>query len=511
MFLDIIRKRLPELVSILLFLSLIPLYSYINFYQNDDWNRNTSLLRFLGGDFSLLEVTATTFYSQAILGLIWSALLDVRNLPLLTLLISVANFYLFWKILQIKNVSNDLFRFFASLVFFTNPIHIYSSIGFMTENYVIFYLLLGLFFFYKYELQSKNYFLYLSGLFGFLAFYSKQSALVFLVGFAFYFFVIKKWKEFKVFTFFTSFCLLTYYFLFPRTSEMREKDFSFLNLNLDYIFSLNYGIFIYLIYFSIPFVLLFIYKFIKNYSLPKYFLFFLTSLTIYFSLNYFFKPGLISWEEFPYFENTFERTGFLPRTIDGTKYQFRFNYDLYYYLDLISKVLLAMFTSVLILNFKKIKSYQNPLVYVILVNLGLLVFVSIFFDRYILTLVPFFILSLIFSNTSFKISYLLLIPFCLFQSYFSYFLASDFIYSHNYIWSKSSEIVEKTEVSPAQIDATGAWNRSYKTTSPIFIFSYDSPQVNSVFKNSYELIETKEIKFVGNLFINPKIYLYKLK
>ena len=35
--------------------------------QNDDWNRTTSVIRFLSGDFSLLQKTATTFYTQGIL------------------------------------------------------------------------------------------------------------------------------------------------------------------------------------------------------------------------------------------------------------------------------------------------------------------------------------------------------------------------------------------------------------------------------------------------------------
>jgi len=518
-----LERYLIEAVSLILFLSLISLFSYVNFYQNDDWNRNSTLLRFLAGDFSLLQVTATTFYSQGFLGFLWAWIFGPTKIPYLTLLISVSNFYLFWKILQQISFSNQLNRFFLSLLFFSNPLHIYSSIGFMTENYVIFYILLGIFFYFKFE-KSLNYkFLALSGFFGFLAFYAKQSALVFLFGVFLYFLFNKKWLETKIFGGFTILSLLSYYLFFPRTSEMRDKDFSFLNFNFDYIFSLTYGTLIYLVFFSLPLIFYILLNLIKERNFLKIILVFIISLGVYFSFNSFFKPGTISWQEFPYFENTFERTGFLPRTIDGTKYQFKFNYDLYYYLDLLSKIGVSFLLSFILFKlFENIFNKNNEIflfnlnninTYTIVINFGLMVFVSIFFDRYILLFFPFFILFLINSNLINKTELLgfILIPFVLFQTYFSYFLASDFIYSHNYIWSKATDLVSKEGLNPNQIDATGAWNRNHKLQNPKYIFSYDSPKVNQNYKNNFELIETKEINFYGNLFINPKIYLYKSK
>lgn len=515
-----IEKYLIELISLVLFASLVYLYSFINFYQNDDWNRNTTILRFLAGDFTLLQVTATTFYSQGVLGFLWASLLGPTKIPYLTLLISVLNFYLFWKILQIIGFSNQVNRFFLSLLFFTNPFHIYSSIGFMTENYVIFYLLLALFFYLKYEKELKINFLIFSAIFGFLAFYAKQSALVFLFGGLVFFLLNKKWLESKIFGSSTALSLISYYFIFPRTSEMRDKDFSFLNLNFDYIFSLTYGSLIYLSFFTLPLIFYILWNFINERKYLKIFLVLLFTTCTYFVSNYFFKPGLISWEEFPYFENTFERTGFLPRTIDGTKYQFKFNYDLYYYLDIFSKIALSFLVTIFL--FKFIEKFKNRNIifqpnninlYIILINFGLMCFVSIFFDRYLLIFLPFFILFFINSNllSNTKFLSIFLIPFVIFQSYFSFLLASDFIYSHNYIWSKSAELVQFEDINPRNIDATGAWNRTHKLQNPIYIFSYDSPKINENYRKNFILVETKEINFKGNLFINPKIYLYKSK
>ena len=517
---SIFLKYLPEFASILLFLVLIPLYSHVNFYQNDDWNRNTTILRFIQGDFKLLEVTATTFYSQGFLGFLWAWVFGPTKIPYLTLLISVLNFFLFWKILLNIKFSTTLNRFLVSFLLFTNPLHIYSSIGFMTENYVIFYLLLAVFFLTKYQENSKSLNLYLSGFFGFLAFYSKQSALVFLFGFSLYFLINKKWKEFKVFVSYLLISLSSYYLLFPRTSEMKDKDFSFLHLNFSYLFSLFYGILIYLIFFTLPFIIYFVCKIILQKQLKTIFLISFLVPILFYLFNNIYKPGLISWQEFPYFENTFERTGFLPRTIDGTKYQFKYNFDLYRYIDIISKLgvvfLISFFISKFVFSFqfKRIINYLNDgNLFIILISFVLMFFVSIFFDRYILVFLPFFILLFIkhIDNTYTKLLSLFLIGFVIFQSYFSYFLASDFIYSHNYIWNKSIELVRNDKLNPSQIDATGAWNRNYKLQNPIYVFSYDSPKVNENYSNNYVLIEIKEIKFLGNLFINPKIYLYKSK
>ncbi len=501
--------KYAKYISIFLLVALIPLYSYVNFYQNDDWNRNSTIIRFLNFDFRLLDVTATTFYTQGLMGVFWAAIFGVKKLPYLTLFVSVANFYLFWTILKELKIFKDLTNFLLSTIFFFNVFHIYSSIGFMTENYLLFFCLLSILYFYKFQnnLNFKN--LYFSNILSILAFYAKQNALVIPAGIALYFLVNKKFKELKVQLAFIFGTLLSYYLLFPRTTEMKDKDFNFNNLlNLNYDFSLIYGILIYLSFFSLPLIFNLIWQEIQSKNIKKILLITLISVFFFFGGNYLFKPGLISWEEFPYFENTFERTGFLPRTIDGTKYQFKYNFDLYNYIDLFSKITVSLFISFIILNFKK---FNNALSYIVLVNFGLMLFVSIFFDRYILIFVPliYLLISKFLKET--KLLQVSLSVFAVFTMYFSYLLSSDFIYTHNYIWSKSEELVGTNKASTTEIYSTGAWNRNFKNFSSKYIFSYDSPKTNKDLIVSHNLIETKEIDFKGNLFINPKIYLYEAK
>src|SRR3989344_1094087 len=141
----ITEKNLPLLLAIILFSIFVPLITQINFMQNDDWNRYLSIQNFLNGDFKLLSVTATTFYTQGFIGLFFAKIFGLQGLPILTLFISVANFYILTlmcnKMFQLRLVHSIL----IGLILFFNPLHFYSILGFMTENYLLFFALLGLY------------------------------------------------------------------------------------------------------------------------------------------------------------------------------------------------------------------------------------------------------------------------------------------------------------------------------------------------------------------------------
>jgi len=505
------KKYFAEIFSVFIFALLIPVYSLVNFYQNDDWNRNTSILRFLAGDFKLLDVTATTFYSQGFLGFFWALILGVEKIPFLTLLISVLNFYIFYKIISLKYNFKISISIIIALILFFNVFHAYSSVGFMTENYLLFYFLLAIYFFSKFQKDNKNSNLWLSNIFSFFGFYAKQNALIFPVGLAIFFLINKKWQELKIQVVSIFSILTSYYLFFPRTGEMQDKDFNFLNLlNFNYSFSLIYSILIYLAFFSLPFIFSFFYERSRKINLKIILLWLPLSVILYTTFNYLFKPGEISWEEFPYLENTFERTGFLPRTLSGTKYQFKYNYDFYFYLDLISKISIAILFSYLIISKDRFKFLNNPYLFSLIVGLGLMIFVEVFFDRYILLLVPLIYLYLLDLIKEESLLFKIAISFyCLFISYFAYFLTLDFIYTQNYVWTKSRELVSKNLALPQEINATGAWKKVYKLENPKYLFTYDSFSKNKELKNSYELIEEKEINYFGNLFINSKVFLYK--
>src|SRR5690606_35407441 len=94
-FLDFIKSHIILFTTIALFFVFLPLSLSIDFMQHDDWNRYQTVGRFLLGDFRLLEVTATTFYTQGFIGLVFAKLFSVEKLPILTLIFGCLNLLLF--------------------------------------------------------------------------------------------------------------------------------------------------------------------------------------------------------------------------------------------------------------------------------------------------------------------------------------------------------------------------------------------------------------------------------
>jgi hypothetical protein len=187
----LIKKYFLEVVIISLLTLMIPLYLLVNFMQNDDWVYYQNIQNFLFGNFYLIPKTAPTFYTIGFLATIWSFIFGVTFLPFLTLIISVGNFYIFTKILETKFKLSKFSNIFISLLLLTNFLHSYSSIGFMTENYLIFFLLLSILCFEKFQKFQNLRYLHLSNLFSVLTFFVKQSGLIFICATAVYF-LIKK-------------------------------------------------------------------------------------------------------------------------------------------------------------------------------------------------------------------------------------------------------------------------------------------------------------------------------
>ena len=108
--------------------------------QNDDWVYYDNVDNFIKGNFLLSQLTAPTFYLQGLIAAAYSKIFGLDNLPRLTLIFSIGNFFIFAKIL--KKVGNLKFlnSTLISLIFFFNPLHFYSLLGFMTEIYFMFFL-----------------------------------------------------------------------------------------------------------------------------------------------------------------------------------------------------------------------------------------------------------------------------------------------------------------------------------------------------------------------------------
>ncbi len=87
----------------------------------------------------------------------------------------------------------------------------------------------------------------------------------------------------------------------------------------------------------------------------------------------------------------------------------------------------------------------------------------------------------------------------------------DFVLTNKYVWQKSWEVVEKDTIYPSEVYGSYAWRKTFPNEGGQYryFFSYDSPEINKEMTVSYKVLEEKEIKIPLNLFVNPKIYLYK--
>ena len=498
------------IVCALLFIIILPLSSTVQFYQNDDWAHISVVRDFLSGNFKLDDYIGPTFYTQGLLGMIFAKIAGIANLPILTLLFSILTLFYIFKILnEFLNVSVKNTILLGLMIYFS-PVNMYSLWGFMTEYYLLFFMISSTYYFLKYN-QSKNLKDFAICLTLIVAgFFVKQNMLVIPLTFSLYYLLTKDFKNFI--RFIVSFLLLAvyYFFVFPKTSAMMGKSFAINHVfEPRYMFAVFYGSLIVLASFILPILLGVIESHFPR-NLKNFLVVFFTSVVLLFVASQMYFPHEVSWGEFPYFENTFERTGFYPRGVEGTKYQFRGIFDLYKYWDIAAKLISVIALVVLVLS-KKIK-LNIYLIFIVLYG-GLLVILERYFDRYLVNIIPFavfYIVSVV-NFSKLKLFIPVISAFLLFLIFYTLQFSLDFIKVNNYIWEKSSELVKLENISESKIYASHAWNFNYSSSKPtaMYYFTYDSTKVNPELLDSYTLHEEFKIEYPLNFFIEPKVYLYK--
>lgn len=486
----------------------------IKFYQNDDWVYYLNIQNFLNGNFALNPLTAPTFYTQGILGAVFSMIFGITNLPILTLLVSVGNFFLVYIIAIRYFNKSQLISILSGLLFFFNPLHFYSAMGFMSENYLIFFLLISLAFLLEYTTNFKPKNLVLFNIFMVLTFFVKQSAFPLFIASAIYLVVLKKYKESLVTVAISFITLATYYFLFPLTEEMISKPVQFYKLvDINYQVSIMYAGLIVFSAFSLPLILSHFFSLSKRSMVISV----LISILVFIGLEKFFEPQIMSnysSPEFPYFENILSMKGFYIGSLHGTKYSHMFWYDLYFVWEIAAKFIAGLLVGITAVKLKFIK--QSPeLILFGSAALGCILLATLataFYDRYLL---PTFVLMSLFLIRDLKenaINKIMIAGFTLVMAVYSIQFGVDFVLTNKYIWTKSNEILQT--VNHKKISSTKTWNKYNDVINPLpqesfkYLFSYDSPEVFLENNDFYKLEDAYKPSYKPNIFINPGIYLY---
>lgn len=493
------------IAAFVLFLLLLPLSLKIDFMQNDDWVYYGMVERFMGGDFRLDPLSAPTFYTQGLLGTAFAFVFSVERLPFLTLAVSVLCFFVLYLILIKHFNQTQITSILLSLFVFFNPLFVYSIWGFMTENYFLLFLLLSVYFYLEAVECWKLRRVALYVLFLFLALNTRQIALVLPLSTLLHSLSVKNRGVFLLNVVVALFFAIYLKVIFPGTAEMTEKGLQFHHLQeFPYVFALIYGSFLLITAFFLPLVIPNFVKLKKS----KLLLFLVLAVVFYIFLNKFFDPEKLSWGEFPYLENTFERKGFYPRGVLGTKYHFKYMFDLYRYWDSAAKIVFASFLSAALLKFRKI-----PVLWLsfLIIYMGAMVLTETYYDRYLVPVLPISIFLILNIFGYGRLQKFLVPPFLAFLVFLNYQFSMDFILVNKYIWNKSKELVVAYEKEPKRIQGTNAWKLKYRNPERnyVFDFTYDNPEVNKPYREWYTLEEVKKIDFPGSLWVNPKVYLYK--
>ena len=502
----------PYLLFALLFIYYVNLARQVNFMQNDDWYYYAQVEQFLNGDFSLLPKIAPTFYMQGFMGALFAGIFGISKLPYLTILVGFASLLIIYNIVYLISKSY-LISVITALMIFLFPLNQIALVGFMTESYFIFFALLSLFLATKFEHKPDIRYQYLTTIFYTLSFFVRQVGLVFPLGFSIYYLIKKNYKVALLHILFFILTFTFYYTFFPKTEEMTSKGMSLIKdeQGFYYYYSVFIGLIIYLVAFSIPLIITTLSQ-VKKFNLKAFAIFIVMTLALYYANSRIFNGDTLPWGEFPYFDNTFERTGFVPREFHGTKYHFKGMFDLYYYWELAAVILASSFFAYLITFKNKKELFTNKYLIMCCVYVGVLYFSFYLWDRYLILLFLLFAIGMIdLMKPNQKLISILGIPFVVFLLMFNHLFLNDFIGLRNYTWNKSRDLTQNG-VDAKLIKANTAWNKKSESFGKtIYMFSYDSQQVNSDYREKYELLDTYTPQFRGNIFVNPKLYLYKLK
>ncbi|HLD50725.1 hypothetical protein A3K34_03730 [candidate division WWE3 bacterium RIFOXYC1_FULL_40_10] len=510
--------RLFLLVAAALFFLLLSVSLNIDYVQNDEYIHYQTVNNFLGGNFTLPAYLASTFYTQGILSALFSSLFGLGNLPILTALLSSLTIFVFMLLLNRIMTLSPLQTILTGLLLFLNPIYLYSSLGFMTEIYFLFFFMLSLYYFYTYQKlpDSKN--LVFFFLFSILSFFVRQIGLCTLLAASFFFF---RKRSFKLgFTSLaTAIALGVFYMaLFPKTTQMSA---SFLAaetiLNPERLFSYIGITAIYLSVFITPLVPTFVLSTTKK---SRILLFIIITITLGLAIKLFFQPQSIkhttvnqnyeldikfSAEYFPYLGNTFGRKGFFQENLAGEKYSYEVSDKLFYLLEVLGKIMAVSLIALAVMNWRKLLNFECLY---LMFTVAFFIVSPRVYDRYLISLITVAIILVV--KVSKPATYLL-IPFLILLAFLDYQYTSDFFAVNKYVKQRTDELLKSENISEKDIKADNSWNVTHpnKTGKWKYYFEYKGTEKQKVDDGNFTLVEKHKITFPFSFYSDSYVYLYK--
>jgi hypothetical protein len=510
-----------------LFITIFPLSNKINFYQNDDYVYYSMTKNFMEGNFILDSYTSASFYTQGFIGAVFAKIFGLEKLPILTLIISILNFLILRKVLKRFFNFREVSSILVSLLFFLNPLSFYSIFGYMTENYFTFFLLLSIFFYLEFlsklsefkknsgEVRKKN---KIKTLLGFtlynvliiLSFLLRQFGIITSISITFDLILKKNFRWAVGQGIVTLFLIFIQLFILPKTPAMYESSsgnfLEFQNLiDFKYLIHNLWGVGILISSIIFPLIWMLVFQEKNNKFLVQKIL--VTAIIFWIGLKVSFNPLWFEIDQFPYFGNVFERSGFFARDIEGIKYDYLGMGKIFDFLEILGQTGFCLFLGVI---FWRLKKFLNFFSLYIVFFLGLFLVTPVVYDRYLLSVILIGILFVATALSKETFESAVAIPltfFLIFLWFLNYQFSNDFIRTQKIIWEESLKITKLENIKYNQIDSTNAWRKTYGRSIPVlYKFSYDG----GLPEFKYKVYKEYEVNYWMNFHNNPKIYLYKV-
>lgn len=497
-----IKKHKFTVIFISLFLLLLPVAFSINFWHNDDWAYYFSVQNYLQGSFSNHPLTTPTFYSTGLLGAGFSLLFGMENLPILTLFISVASLWLFFKILVRDLNLPQVTAFLLSLAVGVCPLFVFTTWGFLTDNYFLFWFLGTIYFLNGYEKSlegaGSNNFVHLAAgfLFAVAAYFTRQLGLLIPLGYGLWFVVTGKRKGAVINLLFFAGLAFYHFLIFPKTNLMLESRFVFSNLTyFRYIFSLFWAIGITIVTFLFPFVVNFVISNISKMKKSKIYFFLTGTLIIAVMATLAFNN--IGWinQNMYYFKYTVAQKGFFVENLHGKKNHFAGSPLIYKIIEPITWVVFSSLLAVIIFSKNKVK-FINQYTILILINFMAMLISPKIYDRYLIMYLPLTILGLYSAKKDIKLKNWPLAVWLIIMGIYSYNFSFDYLKTNNYVYNRAEELIMQENLEPRQVVATDLFRYKYPDTEKpvVYKFTYDDPSKQDYGVN-WELVERFEVDF----------------
>ena len=404
------------------------------FPVNDDWIFFRQVEAFHKGIWTISSIIDPSFIVQGLLGYVWSLVfgLSFTSLRFLTILVTILALLGVYKTLLLHKLPKNL-NFVVLFLFIFNPLVFISAFTFMTDNYFLTLFIWSIYFYIKY-FQTHNVY---DGLFGSifvgLSILVRQFGLLTFVSFCVYS-IFKERRYGKLWILSLPVLLSIFiFFTWPRHESSLLSSF----VNVDYLSAAFFRPF-----YALPYFGFFLMPLLIRHKYSKVKLFILLILGLMVS-QVIYKKDIFFAGNVLYIEELY------------AKYFYKTNLSLFD--NILFTGLLSLLVSFAVANIAFIKNFKSFFVLTGLLTLFSLIFISDYYDRYLL---PAFYCFLVFYAQSLrklefpKLAYIL----AAFIFVTGVFLQWEYFSQTRLRWNQANKLSSDTGLI-TQIFVDGVWDR----------------------------------------------------